>query len=39
VQGAVGKFRWLVWALRPLNAHPGEYTAFQELTVVAAPEK
>jgi hypothetical protein len=39
VQGAVGKFRWLVWALRPLNVHPGEYTAFQELSVVAVPEK
>lgn len=31
-----GKFRWLVWAVEPINERPGEYTTFQEFDVVEA---
>lgn len=37
VRGPIGSFRWLVWAVEPVNEHPGENTAFQEFDVVAAP--
>ncbi len=35
--GNLGKFRWLVWAVTPVNDAPGENTAFQEFDVLVAP--
>ena len=36
VRGDIGKFRWLVWAVSPVNERPGENTAFQEFDVIEA---
>ncbi|MCX7009061.1 MAG: hypothetical protein NTY53_17735, partial [Kiritimatiellaeota bacterium] len=36
---SLGKFRWLAWAVSPVNEGPGENTAYQEFDVIAAPEK
>ena len=36
---ALGIFRWLAWAVAPVNDAPGENTAFQEFDVLAASVK
>ena len=39
VQGPLGKYRWLVWAVHPPNEQPVENTAFQEFSVETGADK
>jgi hypothetical protein len=35
--GILGCYRWLAWAVSPVNETPGENTAYQEFDVITAP--